>query len=133
MKIDTSQKERSLDAKYPALDNPQGLRILLSDLHALKVRQYQGDYDATVILIDLATAIERAGLTDRQRKAIDLVYGEDLTQRDAGERMGIAQNTVSEAVERALEAIAEIYWYWARHGEGYRVGNEINTKTGESE
>jgi RNA polymerase sigma factor (sigma-70 family) len=122
VKIDTSQKERSLDAKYPALDNPQGLRILLGDLHALKSRQYAGDYDATVILLDLYDAIERAGLTDRQRQAIDLVYGEDLTQKDAGERLGIAQNTLSEALERALENIAEVYFYWARHGEGYSVG-----------
>jgi RNA polymerase sigma factor (sigma-70 family) len=115
-------QHRKYESQYPALDNPTGLRILLSDLHALRQRRYAGDTAASDILIDLATAIERAGLTDRQRQAIDLVYGEDLTQRDAGERLGIAQNTLSEALERALENIAEIYFYWAKHGEGYSVG-----------
>jgi RNA polymerase sigma factor (sigma-70 family) len=120
-KIDVHAKERSLDAKYHALDSAGGLRILLSDYHALINRQYQGDYDATVILIDLATAIAKAGLTDRQREALRLVYEEDLTQAEAGRRLNIAQNTVSEAVDRAIENIAEIYYYWSRHGEGYAI------------
>jgi predicted DNA-binding protein (UPF0251 family) len=42
-----------------------------------------------------------------------------LTQEEAGKRMGIAQKNVSEAVDRALENIAEVYYYWARHREGY--------------
>jgi DNA-directed RNA polymerase specialized sigma24 family protein len=91
VKIDTHAKERSLDAKYPALDNPAGLRILLSDYHALKVRQFQGDYDAVVLLVDLRKAIAMAHLTGRQSEALRLVYEEDLTQEEAGKRMGIAQ------------------------------------------
>ncbi|MFZ7945682.1 sigma factor-like helix-turn-helix DNA-binding protein [Neobacillus sp. 19] len=72
-------------------------------------------------MVDLATAIERAGLTDRQRQALRLVYEEDLTQEEAGKRMGIAQKNVSEALDRAIDSIAEIYYYWARHGEGYTL------------
>jgi DNA-directed RNA polymerase specialized sigma24 family protein len=121
VKIDTQSKERSLDAKYPALDSPANLRILLSDIHALKVRQFQGDYDACVILVDLATAVEMAQLTGRQSEALRLVYEEDLTQEEAGKRMGIAQKNVSEALDRALENIAEVYYYWSRHGEGYAI------------
>lgn len=131
VKRDLSENERALSNKYSALNNAQGLRILLSDYHALKNRRFQGDTDATVILLDLANAIELANLTARQRQAITLVYGEDLTQAEAGERLGIAQNTVSEAVERALENIAEVYWYWAEHGEGYCVSNVVKSK-GES-
>jgi hypothetical protein len=86
VKIDTQSKERSLDAKYPALDTPQNLRILLSDLHALKVRQFQGDYSAVDILVDLRKAIELAQLTGRQSEALKLVYEEDLTQEEAGKR-----------------------------------------------
>lgn len=130
-KYDKEAGDRRYESQYPALNNPTGLRILLSDLHALKIRQYQGDYDAIVILADLANAIELANLTARQRQALTLVYGEDLTQAEAGERLGIAQNTVSEAVERALENIAEVYWYWAEHGEGYCVSNVVKSK-GES-
>lgn len=123
-KYDKEAGDRRYESQYPALNNPTGLRILLSDFHALKIRQYQGDYDATLILIDLHRAIELANLTARQRQALTLVYYEDLTQAEAGKRMGLAQNTVSEAVERALESIAEVYWYWAEHGEGYAVKSE---------
>jgi RNA polymerase sigma factor (sigma-70 family) len=124
-KIDVNAKERSLDAKYPALDNPQNLRILLGDYHALKIRRFNGDTAASDILIDLATAIAMAGLTDRQRQALRLVYEEDLTQEEAGKRLNIAQKNVSEALDRALENIAEVYYYWSRHGEGYAINGGL--------
>ena len=85
------------------------------------MRRFNGDTAASDILIDLFAAIQMAGLTDRQRQALRLVYEEDLTQEEAGRRMGIAQNSVSEAADRALENIAEVYWFWSRHGEGYCV------------
>jgi DNA-directed RNA polymerase specialized sigma24 family protein len=135
VKIDTNAKERSLEAKYPALDNPAGLRILLSDYHALLNRQYQGDYSAVDILVDLRRAIDMAQLTGRQSEALRLVYEEDLTQEEAGKRLtgpnglGIRQDVVSYHVDRAIEAVAEVYWYWARHDEGYSVGT---TKGAES-
>jgi RNA polymerase sigma factor (sigma-70 family) len=119
VKIDLSQKERSLDAKYPALDSPANLRILLSDYHALLNRQYQGDYSAVDILVDLRKAIELAQLTVRQRQAIHLVYEMDLTQEEAGRAMGIAQQNVESYLSTAIEKIAEIYYYWSQHREGY--------------
>jgi hypothetical protein len=122
VKVDLHIKERSLDAKYPALDSPANLRILLSDYHALLNRQYQGDYDAVVLLTDLYKAIEMAQLTGRQSEALRLVYEEDLTQEEAGKLLGIGQDVVSYHVERAIEAIAEVYYYWSRHGEGYARG-----------
>ena len=121
VKIDLSTKERALEERYPALDNPLGLRILLSDYHALKVRQYSGDYDAVVLLADLTTAIQMAGLTDRQRQAMRLVYEEDLTQEEAGKRMGVHRIVVLEHIEKALEAISDVYYYWSHHGEGYAI------------
>jgi predicted DNA-binding protein (UPF0251 family) len=125
VKRDLHIQERSLDAKYPALDSPANLRILLSDYHALLNRQYQGDYDAVVLIADLYKAIELAGLTGRQSEALRLVYELDLTQEEAGRAMGIAQNSVSEAVDRAIENIAEVYWYWSRHGEGYAINGGL--------
>jgi DNA-directed RNA polymerase specialized sigma24 family protein len=121
VKIDLNAKERSLEARYPALDSPANLRILLSDYHALINRQYQGDYDAVVLLADLSTAIEMAQLTSRQASALRLVYEEDLTQEEAGKRMGIRQDVVSYHVDRAVEAISEVYYYWSHHGEGYAI------------
>jgi DNA-directed RNA polymerase specialized sigma24 family protein len=84
VKRDLHVNERSLEEKYPALDSPANLRILLSDRQALVNRQYMGDYDAVVLLADLRNAVELAGLTERQRQALRLVYEEDLTQEDAG-------------------------------------------------
>jgi DNA-binding CsgD family transcriptional regulator len=121
VKIDTHAKERSLEAKYPALDNPANLRILLSDYHALINRQYQGDYAAVDILVDLRKAVEMAGLTGRQSEALRLVYEEDLTQEEAGRRMGIGQDVVSYHVTNAITAVSEVYYYWSRHGEGYTI------------
>jgi DNA-directed RNA polymerase specialized sigma24 family protein len=121
VKIDTHAKERSLEAKYPALDNPANLRILLSDYHALINRQYQGDYAAVDILVDLRKAVEMAGLTGRQSEALRLVYEEDLTQEEAGRRMGIGQDVVSYHVTNAINAVSEVYYYWSRHGEGYTI------------
>lgn len=43
----------------------------------------------------------------------------DLTQAKAGEAMGIGQDVVSYHLDKAAEEIAEIYYYWAGHGEGY--------------
>jgi DNA-directed RNA polymerase specialized sigma24 family protein len=122
VKRDLHVNERSLEEKYPALDSPQNLRILLSDYHALVNRQYMGDYDAVVLLADLQKAVKMAQLTGRQSEALRLVYEEDLTQEEAGKRMGIRQDVVSYHVENAVEAVAEVYWYWARHDEGYSVG-----------
>jgi predicted DNA-binding protein (UPF0251 family) len=101
------------------------LRILLSDYHALLNRQYQGDYDAVLLLVDLRKAIELAQLTGRQSEALHLVYEMDLTQEEAGRAMGIGQDVVSYHVERAVEAVAEVYWYWTKHGEGYRINGGL--------
>jgi predicted DNA-binding protein (UPF0251 family) len=74
-----------------------------------------------VVLADLAEAVRLAGLTGRQAEALALVYDEDLTQVEAGKRMGVEKNGVNNLLDRAYEAIADIYYYWASHGEGYSV------------
>lgn len=124
VKTDLHAKERSLDEKYLALNSAVGLRILLSDYHALKLRRFNGDTSASDILIDLHTAIDHAGLTDRQRQALELVYFEDLTQEEAGKRMGLDKRGVNNLLDRALEAISDVYYYWSGHGEGYSITTE---------
>jgi DNA-directed RNA polymerase specialized sigma24 family protein len=130
---DKQAQHRAYEQRY-ALDNADGVRLLLSDYHALVSRQYQGDYAATDVLIDLHTAIERAGLTDRQRQAIALVYFEDLTQADAGKLMGVRQDTVSKLVKSALAKIAAVYEKWAWRGEGYALTrrHEVTNEWGET-
>jgi predicted DNA-binding protein (UPF0251 family) len=84
-----------------------------------------GDYDAVILLTDLRKAIELAKLTGRQSEALRLVYEEDLTQEDAGKRMGVGRIGVQEHVEKAIEAISEVYYYWSRHGEGYATNGGL--------
>lgn len=124
VKIDLSSKERALETKYHALNYPENLRLLLADYNALVNRQYAGDYDACVILVDLERALELADLTAKQRQALHLVYVEDLTQEAAGKRIGISQQAIEQHVDKAIEAIAEVYFYWCGHGEGYSIGEE---------
>jgi DNA-directed RNA polymerase specialized sigma24 family protein len=100
--------------------------MLLGDYHSLVGRQYQGDYTAVDVLTDLRTAVQMAGLTERQLEALRLVYGEDLTQKAAGERMGLAKQNVEAYVSKAEEKIAEIYYFWAGHNEGYAVNGGTN-------
>lgn len=117
--IDKTAKERALDAKYSGLDSPDQVKRLLRDYSALKARQYDGDYDAVILLADLETAIKRAGLTDRQRQAIELVLMGDLKQKDAAKRLAISRQAVALYVDYAAKKIAEIYEEWAKAGEGY--------------
>jgi predicted DNA-binding protein (UPF0251 family) len=126
-KRDLTQNERQFDGQY-ALSTASGVKQLLGDYHAFRARQYLGDYEAVVVLADLADAVRLAGLTERQRQALALVYDEDLTQVEAGRRLGIAQQNVGMAVDRACESIADIYYYWASHGEGYVVNGEVKNE-----
>ncbi len=88
------------------------VKYLLEQYHALDARQYVGDYDAVIALVDLRRAIRLANLTERQAEAVRLVYLEDLTQASAGERMGIGQDVVSGHIDAAITKIQRIYDKW---------------------
>ncbi|WHX88944.1 sigma factor-like helix-turn-helix DNA-binding protein [Bacillus paralicheniformis] len=125
VKIDLHRKDREFEATY-ALDNAEGVKTLLSDYPKFVSRKRLGEYEAAEVLLDLHNAVELADLTDRQREAIRLVYFEDLTQVEAGKRMGIAKQNVEAYISKAAEKIADIYYYWAGHNEGYSMGGRIN-------
>lgn len=88
-------------------------KAILRNLHALEARKYVGDLDAICTLVDLERAITKAELTARQAVALRLVYVEDLTQKIAGERMGIGQSTIAELIKDGLDEIDAIYESWA--------------------
>jgi RNA polymerase sigma factor (sigma-70 family) len=52
--------------------------------------------------IDLYDALDNAGLTERQREAINLVFFEDMTQEEASNVMGIKQPTIKEYLDASL-------------------------------
>lgn len=125
VKIDLHRKDREFNAAY-ALDNAEGVKLLLADYQKFVSRKRCGDYAAVEVLIDIHKAIDLAGLTDRQRQAIELVYFGELTQAEAGGRMGVGQDAVSKLIDGATEKLADIYYYWAGHGEGYTTGGRID-------
>lgn len=55
--------------------------------------------------LDLYNAIDNAGLTERQRQAIELVYFEGMTQEDAAKEMGVGQDVISRHVSAGLRKL----------------------------
>jgi DNA-directed RNA polymerase specialized sigma24 family protein len=120
---DKTAGHRRLEQRYgAALDNRESVRLLLSDYHALDSRRFKGDYAACDVLIDLHTAIERAGLTNRQREVLDYIYFRQYNQTETARELGIKQTHVSRHLAVAESKIARVFEAWARAGEGYALG-----------
>ncbi|MEV2911157.1 RNA polymerase subunit sigma, partial [Paenibacillus larvae] len=83
VKIDIHEKDRKYTQTY-ALNTPKGVKSLLQDRYRIAERRFKGDTAASDILIDLSSAIESAGLTQRQAEALALVHGKwQLTHQEA--------------------------------------------------
>lgn len=108
---DLTKDTRKYTQTY-ALNTQAGVKRLLRDRHRIASRRFSGDTAASDVIIDLHSAINSAGLTDRQAEAVAWVYGADVTQQRAAEIMGIAQKNVSEYVDIAVERIAAVYARW---------------------
>lgn len=112
-KVDTAKDARNLTVKY-ALNDSAGVRSLLRDRYRIAERRFRGDTAASDILIDLNSAIESAGLTDRQAEALAYVYGYwQLTQAEAAKVMGITQQAVGQALDSAVERISTVFKRWS--------------------
>ena len=68
---------------------------------------YDRDIEGTVENIDVLDLLDSAGLTERQREAIELVYFDGLTQAQAGERMGVSQPMIKKYIDVSLTKIKE--------------------------
>lgn len=103
------------------------MKLLLADYQKFVSRKRCGDYDAATILIDIHKAIELANLTDRQRQAIELVYFGELTQAEAGVRMGVGQDTISRHIDAANSTSLRIFTITGRAmAKATRLGGRIN-------
>lgn len=109
--MDKTKAERKYTETY-RLSTPAGVKRLLRDRHKIGARRFTGDTAASDILIDLHSAIESAGLTDRQAEAVGWVYGVDVTQTKAAKIMGISQKNVNEYLEIAVGRIVDVYKRW---------------------
>ena len=126
VKADLHAKSRRLAETY-ALDTPDGVKKLFSHTHALRKLVEGGDFDAVDLLIDMATAVEMAKLTKRQREVLYWRYEMDLSQEMVGEMLRIMHHAVSKVEDRAFNDIAAVYESWARRGEGYAVSDVLES------
>lgn len=111
VKVDIEKGSRSYSVKY-SLNDAAGVKALLRDRHRISSARFRGDYAACDILVDLHSAINSAGLTDRQTEAIAFVYGFDVTQAEAARQMGVSREAVTQLIEAAAGKMAEVYKRW---------------------
>lgn len=111
VKVDTEKQARAYEVKY-CLDSVAGVKALLRDRHRIAERRYKGDTAASDILIDLHSAINSAGLTERQTEAIAWVYGVDLTQKDAAALMAVSREAITQFIGEAASRIAAVFARW---------------------
>lgn len=110
--VDLNRKERQYDLMYP-LDNPVGVRNIYEHYYKLTARwQDGGDYDAMLLLLDFAQAVEDAELTQKQSDALDYVYMRGLTMEESARELGYAgKQGVSYHVETGILKIAQLQGY----------------------
>ncbi|WP_163539012.1 hypothetical protein [Gracilibacillus sp. YIM 98692] len=101
--------------KY-GLTEGNGVKKLLKDWDVFMEMPYsRGDYDAVVMLVDLDTAIERAGLTDKQVQAITY-YRQGYKLREIGMFMDCSGTNARNFIERACSSIAGVFKTWDING-----------------
>jgi predicted DNA-binding protein YlxM (UPF0122 family) len=70
------------------------------------MRFLRGDYDASILLLDLERSKREAKLTDRQIDVLFLVFELDMTQQEVAQHFNITQQGVSDHIKGAIRRIA---------------------------
>lgn len=87
-------------------DNGESMEGSAPRSTSIRILQYrENEFDDLLTSIELKKAIGNADLTDRQKQALWLVYGEDMTQEDAAQSLGIRQQVLSRYVDIAITKI----------------------------
>ncbi len=107
------KREHSLSDVYTGKNDETIGRY--SDSEGIKRRVYdymtpeRDDYVIDTKYLDLYNAIDNAGLTARQREAIDLIYFEDMTQEDASRAMGVSDRAIRYFISDGIAKLRRYY------------------------
>jgi hypothetical protein len=102
---DLERKGRQYEESYPY--EAAGIAALLRDVYRLsESRLYDGDIDATAILIDLKMALDSNCLTPRMRQVVALYYFAQFTEEEIAEIIGVTRQGINDSVNNALERIS---------------------------
>jgi DNA-directed RNA polymerase specialized sigma24 family protein len=88
------------------------VKALLEFNEELLERKHTGRWNLVDELVDLDHAISQAGLTDKQRESVRLVYGESKLHAEVGEELGTSKQNVSLHIQAAIRKIAKVYENW---------------------
>ncbi len=86
---------------------------LLTKIHEIDNRRFLGDTAASDIMIDFAAAVKMAELTPLQTEALSMLYIDGYTQQQAADLLGVERSTFAKRAKNGLDALEEIYQYWA--------------------
>lgn len=107
---DIDKKGREYDGNYPY--EVDGIAALLRDINKLsESRWYNGDIDATVLIVDLKDALDSDCLTPRMRQVMALYYFAQLTEEEIAQILGMQQPNVNKALMTALERVSTYMEY----------------------
>jgi DNA-directed RNA polymerase specialized sigma subunit len=88
------------------------VKALLEYRAELSESRDRGNYALVDELADLENAVGVANLTDKQREALRLYYGEVRTEREVAYILGVYQRAVSKSLDAAVGKIAKVYENW---------------------
>lgn len=115
VKLDIHRTDRAATARYTHTDasgeteyTAPGIARLLGDIYRMSAgAEYKGDISAIILRLDLEAALKSRCLTPRQRQVVALRYFAELTQSETAAVLGVAQPTVKEYIDAALDNIAK--------------------------
>lgn len=89
---------------------------LLKERSALEALKDSGDITATQILVDLDNIIAEAEPTEKQAKAMELVWVRGYKLKDAGDILGITAQGVYFNLKLFQKKIKDVVGRWSENG-----------------
>lgn len=90
------------------------VREVFGEIPYMTAQRDAGDFHAADSLVDVEYALRAAGLTPKQRKALELRYTYDMEFSEIGAAMGVTKQAAHRTITRAEMKLAEVFEEWKR-------------------